>query len=198
MTFSPSAISRLKQAIDLKAEAEARGIALRKSGNSYVGLCPFHKEDTPSLRIHREYFHCFGCQASGDAITFVLRMDSISFTEAVRKLADQYNIPLDGQQPSRRERNYMADLAPRVDLFMARRRAMLEDALADAVAEQDDDFAETVGSLLRRLDDLHPGARASLYLEASSQADREEYAEHDQSLDWFRENIESVVAAVTQ
>lgn len=61
---------------------------LRTIGNRLMGLCPFHEEKTPSFCIYPEGrgFHCFGCQASGDAITFVMKTKGYSFPEAVRSL----------------------------------------------------------------------------------------------------------------
>lgn len=60
---------------------------LRQSGSRLVGLCPFHKERTPSFFIFPDnHFHCYGCQAHGDAIDFVIKTKGINFTEAVRYL----------------------------------------------------------------------------------------------------------------
>ncbi len=71
-------------------------VALKKRGRSYVGLCPFHTEKTPSFHVHpdRGYFHCFGCKASGNAIDFVMKRDRIEFMEAMRQLAERHNIEL--------------------------------------------------------------------------------------------------------
>jgi DNA primase len=72
-------------------------ITLKKSGGqTYVGLCPFHKEKSPSFSVHaaRQFFHCFGCNESGDVFTFVQKMDNIAFPEAVKLLAQKCGIPL--------------------------------------------------------------------------------------------------------
>jgi DNA primase len=69
---------------------------LRKSGRRHVGLCPFHSEKTPSFTIDEEkqLFHCFGCGAGGDIFTLVMEKENLSFAEALRYLAQKYNIPL--------------------------------------------------------------------------------------------------------
>ena len=72
-------------------------IRLRKSGSvNYSGLCPFHKEKTGSFSVHavRQFYHCFGCQASGDVFSFVSKIENVSFPEAVRIVAQKSGIPL--------------------------------------------------------------------------------------------------------
>ncbi len=72
-------------------------IRLRKAGAAnYSGLCPFHKEKSPSFSVHavRQFYHCFGCGASGDVFTFVTKMENVSFPEAVRIVAQKCGIPL--------------------------------------------------------------------------------------------------------
>ncbi len=72
-------------------------ITLRKSGaQNFQGLCPFHSEKTPSFSVHatRQFFHCFGCGASGDVFNFVQKIENITFPEAVRLVAEKLKIPL--------------------------------------------------------------------------------------------------------
>ncbi|MBC7783282.1 MAG: DNA primase [Burkholderiales bacterium] len=78
-------------------------VALKKRGSSFIGLCPFHSEKTPSFHVHpdRGYFHCFGCKASGNAIDFVMKRDRLEFFEAMQVLAQQYNIELPKSGTSR-------------------------------------------------------------------------------------------------
>ncbi len=63
-------------------------VLLRRSGKEYRGLCPFHSEKTPSFYVNEEKgrYHCFGCQASGDVIDFVMRTEGLSFPETTRAL----------------------------------------------------------------------------------------------------------------
>ncbi|MHB8798911.1 MAG: DNA primase [Thermoanaerobaculia bacterium] len=69
---------------------------LKKAGNSWKGLCPFHGEKTPSFHVHpdRGFYYCFGCGAKGDAITFVRETEKLEFAEAVAYLARRAGIPL--------------------------------------------------------------------------------------------------------
>jgi DNA primase len=72
-------------------------IRLRKSGSqNYQGLCPFHKEKSPSFSVHavRQYFYCFGCHETGDVFKFVGKMENVAFPEAVRIVAQKCGIPL--------------------------------------------------------------------------------------------------------
>ena len=72
-------------------------VALRNAGGgSQKGLCPFHDEKSPSFHVTpaRQFFHCFGCQEGGDVITFLMKIDGLSFVEAVERLADKYGVQL--------------------------------------------------------------------------------------------------------
>jgi DNA primase len=72
-------------------------VRLRKAGaQNFSGLCPFHKEKTPSFSVHagRQFFHCFGCGQSGDVFSFVQKVENLSFPEAVRAVAQKCGIPL--------------------------------------------------------------------------------------------------------
>ncbi|HEY8997003.1 MAG TPA: DNA primase, partial [Edaphobacter sp.] len=72
-------------------------VKLRKTGaQNYTGLCPFHKEKTGSFSVNAThgYFYCFGCHEKGDVFTFVMKMENLSFPEAVRAVAQKAGIPL--------------------------------------------------------------------------------------------------------
>jgi DNA primase len=72
-------------------------VKLKKAGaQNFAGLCPFHQEKTPSFSVHatRQFFHCFGCGASGDVFSFVQKIENITFPEAVRAVAQKVGIPL--------------------------------------------------------------------------------------------------------
>jgi DNA primase len=86
----------VKQQTDIVKVIEGY-IRLRKSGaQNYSGLCPFHKEKSPSFSVHavRQFYHCFGCQASGDVFSFVQKIENVGFPEAVRIVAQKAGIPL--------------------------------------------------------------------------------------------------------
>jgi DNA primase len=72
-------------------------VTLRNAGGgSQKGLCPFHDEKSPSFHVTpaRQFFHCFGCQEGGDVISFLMKIDGLSFVEAVERLADKYGVQL--------------------------------------------------------------------------------------------------------
>ncbi len=78
-------------------------VALKKSGNSLKGLCPFHNEKTPSFYVHpnRGFYHCFGCKASGDVFSFLMHVDGKTFPEVARDLAEQTGVQLPVYDPQR-------------------------------------------------------------------------------------------------
>jgi len=72
-------------------------VRLKKAGaQNFTGLCPFHKEKTPSFSVHagRQFFNCFGCHEHGDVFTFVQKIENVGFSEAVRSVAQKCGIPL--------------------------------------------------------------------------------------------------------
>lgn len=71
-------------------------VTLKRTGRDYICLCPFHNEKTASCHVHtdKQYFHCFGCGAGGDVITFVMKYQNLDYWEAVKWLAERGNIPL--------------------------------------------------------------------------------------------------------
>jgi DNA primase len=71
-------------------------VKLRKAGANYMGLCPFHQEKTPSFAVHpaKQIFHCFGCGVGGDVFKFVMMIDSLSFPEALRRVAEKVGITI--------------------------------------------------------------------------------------------------------
>lgn len=71
-------------------------VTLKRSGSSYVGLCPFHNEKTPSFNVNAEgqYFHCFGCGVGGDVIGFMMKYSNYSYMDALKFLADRINYVL--------------------------------------------------------------------------------------------------------
>jgi DNA primase len=81
-------IEAVKQGVDLVGLIKSRGVELTKKGRNFVGLCPFHEEDTPSFTVNpaKKLWQCFGCGTGGDAIRFVELFDKVSFPEAVEKL----------------------------------------------------------------------------------------------------------------
>src|ERR1041385_5046451 len=97
--------STVKQQADI-VRIVGEYVKLKRSGaQNYSGLCPFHSEKTGSFSVHatRQFYHCFGCGASGDVFSFVQKIENVTFPEAVRSIATKLNIPLPKQQFSPQE-----------------------------------------------------------------------------------------------
>ncbi len=95
MALADDDIAQVRAATDIVALISEH-VALKKSGRRWSGLCPFHAEKTPSFSVNAEEgrYYCFGCRASGDAITFVREVQHLDFVDAVRQLADRAGVEL--------------------------------------------------------------------------------------------------------
>jgi DNA primase len=93
--FSPTLLDEIRSGVDI-VELVGRFVNLRKAGQNWKGLCPFHSEKTPSFMVNprKGIFHCFGCGAGGDGFGFLMKVDRLSFPEAVRALARQAGVAL--------------------------------------------------------------------------------------------------------
>lgn len=91
--ISPQVVDQVRQATEIVGLI-GEYLPLKRVGDRYRALCPFHSERTPSFYISpkRQIYHCFGCGATGNAITFLMRYESLSFPEAVRRLAERAGI----------------------------------------------------------------------------------------------------------
>jgi DNA primase len=94
-SYSQVILDDVRAAVDV-VELIGRFVNLKKAGQNYKGLCPFHGEKTPSFMVNprKGIFHCFGCGVGGDAFGFLMRQDRLSFPEAVRVLARQAGVAL--------------------------------------------------------------------------------------------------------
>src|SRR6267154_6064770 len=90
---------RVRDATDI-VQLIGERVQLRRAGRSFMGLCPFHTEKTPSFTVtpDRQIWHCFGCSKGGDAFAFVMELDKLTFPEALRLLADRAGIELPKQE----------------------------------------------------------------------------------------------------
>jgi DNA primase len=95
MAEAGSFADRVKQQADI-VRVVGEYVRLKKSGQNYTGLCPFHGEKTPSFAVHpvKQIFHCFGCGKGGDVFTFVMEMEKCPFPEAVRTVAEKCGIAI--------------------------------------------------------------------------------------------------------
>jgi DNA primase len=106
MAFPPQFLDELRQRVGLSGLI-ARRVRLQRRGREHVGLCPFHAEKTPSFTVNddKDFFHCFGCGAHGDAIGFVMRSEGLTFPEAVERLAQEAGLPVPATSPEERARS---------------------------------------------------------------------------------------------
>ncbi len=95
MYYPDELVEEIRERTDI-VDLISQYVNLKKQGGSYVGLCPFHNEKTPSFSVNREkqIYHCFGCGAGGNAYTFIMEYDSVSFREAISALAERAGIVL--------------------------------------------------------------------------------------------------------
>ena len=121
----PAFIQDLLSRVDI-VEIVGRHVQLKKSGLNFSGLCPFHAEKSPSFTVTptKQFYHCFGCGAHGDAIGFLSEHSGMPFVEAVKDLAQQVGmtVPDDDSSPAERERA----------AAQKQRQATLTDVLAKA------------------------------------------------------------------
>jgi len=112
----------VREAADI-VEVISDYVKLKRSGSGYVGLCPFHDENTPSFHVtpRLNIYKCFGCGESGDVFNFVMDMEGVGFTESIRSLADRYHISL----PEQDEEEYDEEHHLREGMYHALRYAGL-------------------------------------------------------------------------
>jgi DNA primase len=100
----PDTIEQVKQRADI-VDVVSERVVLRKRGKDYVGLCPFHEEKSPSFTVspHKQMYYCFGCNAGGNAINFLMAVAKQSFSEVVLDLARRYQVPVQTLEPEQRQ-----------------------------------------------------------------------------------------------
>lgn len=115
-------VLEIKHAADI-VEVVSESVLLKKTGKSYVGLCPFHSEKTPSFTVspQKQIFYCFGCAAGGNVFSFIMKRDGISFPEAARILSKQYGINVPVQTMSKDQKRVRSE---RENLLAVNRQAM--------------------------------------------------------------------------
>jgi len=121
MTFTSEFLDEIRARVSL-SETIGRRLRLIRRGREFSALCPFHNEKSPSFTINDDkgFFHCFGCGAHGDVIGFAMRIDNLTFPEAVERLAGAAGLALPTRSPE--------------DAARAKERASLHDVVAAAGA----------------------------------------------------------------
>ncbi|MCB0991126.1 MAG: DNA primase [Acidimicrobiales bacterium] len=134
MAINPDDIEKVREGADIVGVI-SQFVALKKAGHTWKGLCPFHNEKTPSFSVNpdRGFYYCFGCQASGDVITFVREMEGLDFPGAMEWLAAKQNISLRYEETSadsarRSRRKHLTDIVDRAVEFYHQRLLASPDA----------------------------------------------------------------------
>jgi DNA primase len=139
--FDQGAVREIHARIDI-ASFIGSYVSLRKRGNDLVGLCPFHTEKTPSFHVHPDkgFFKCFGCGAGGDVITFLSKLENLSFPDAVRVLAKRAGVELEPESPQtvrvRNEREAIYEANRIATAFFERMLRAPEGAAARAYSDR--------------------------------------------------------------
>jgi DNA primase len=100
----PDTIEEVKAKVDI-VDVVGEHVVLKKRGKDYLGSCPFHQEKSPSFSVSptKQMYYCFGCQAGGNAINFMMELGKQSFTEVVLDLARRYQVPVQTLEPEQRQ-----------------------------------------------------------------------------------------------
>jgi DNA primase len=170
MAEAGSMAERVKQQADI-VRVVGEYVQLKKAGQNFRGLCPFHSEKTPSFNVHptRQIYHCFGCGKGGDVFNFVMEMERCEFPEALRLVAEKCGISLPrpkGHSPEHRkekqQRTALLEMHREAQTFFVKQlegtlegkaaRAYLEDRGLDkdAIAKFGIGYAPSGGDLLLR------------------------------------------------
>ena len=97
-------IDEIRERTDI-VEVVSSYLSLKRSGVNHQGLCPFHQEKSPSFNVNsaRQIFHCFGCGVGGNVFSFLMRMEGLSFPDAVRRLGEKVGVEVEEEAVSPEE-----------------------------------------------------------------------------------------------
>ncbi|HXY26104.1 MAG TPA: DNA primase [Candidatus Acidoferrum sp.] len=170
MAEAGSIAERVKQQADI-VRVVGEYVQLRKAGQSFRGLCPFHSEKTPSFNVHpiRQIYHCFGCGKGGDVYNFVMEMEKCEFPEAMKIVAEKCGISIPrpkerspGERKENQQRTVLVEMHREAQTFFVKQlegtlegkaaRAYLEDRGLDkdAIARFGIGYAPSGGDVLLR------------------------------------------------
>ncbi len=137
--FSETTIAQVQSASDI-VEVIGAVVPLKRAGVNFVGLCPFHKEKSPSFNVspQKQAFYCFGCHKGGTVFTFLQQYENLTFPEAVRRLAERAHIPLETEdRPGAREERSLREklLEIHEQLTVRWHHALLNESAGNAARE---------------------------------------------------------------
>lgn len=103
-------VEQIRNSVDI-VDVISEYVQLKKQGRNYFGLCPFHGESTPSFSVspEKQIYHCFGCGAGGNAISFLMNIEGVSFFDAVKKLSTNTNVSVNEYEVSEVEENVSSE-----------------------------------------------------------------------------------------
>jgi len=139
-------IAQIKDRLDI-VDVVSQQVALKKTGNHYWGLCPFHNEKTPSFSVNPQLgiYKCFGCGAGGDALSFILKTKNMEFMDLIKELAEEFGI----EMPKSFQRSAESSKDVKEQMLNAMSRAT--EFYSDQLLKSSDKLAEDVlGYLSRR------------------------------------------------
>ena len=112
--YSDELLDEIKSKNDI-VDIVSQYVVLKRAGRNYMGLCPFHKEKSPSFSVSpdKQIFHCFGCGVGGNVIHFVSKIENLNFKDTLEMLANRANIPLPTLSNSPQEENCPQTVAGR-------------------------------------------------------------------------------------
>ncbi|MDF2867691.1 MAG: hypothetical protein K0S11_1161 [Gammaproteobacteria bacterium] len=132
MAIPQSFIDELLNRTDIVEVVDQR-IPLRKRGSNHTACCPFHNEKTPSFSVSqsKQIYHCFGCGAGGNAISFLMNYDKLGFTEAIEQLANAIGLPLPEENKSQSKNlnsHHLHDLLAQIAIYYQKQLRQHPDA----------------------------------------------------------------------
>lgn len=135
-------IDSLLSRIDIVELIDSR-VPLKKRGNNYLACCPFHGEKTPSFNVspNGQFYHCFGCGVSGDALEFLIQFEHLDFVDAVEELADRLGLEVPrikgkSQSDDKQKKASLYDLMEKVSHYYAQQLTTQQDAPVNAYIQK--------------------------------------------------------------
>lgn len=149
-------IQEVKNSLDL-VDIASEYVELEKSGKNYRALCPFHQEDTPSFTINpsEQFFYCFGCGEGGDVISFIMKIDNLSFQEALRSLSERAGLDMPAASEKDKARRRLRETIFKANKLAARFYNYL--LLEEEVAEPARNYLQNRGYSREMMNEFHLG-----------------------------------------
>ena len=177
-------VDQVKAATDLPGLVQEYGVKLQRVSGGFLALCPFHGEKTASFRVHTQgdragSYKCFGCGAAGNPITFVSKIESVPFPEALKRLAERAGISLRGGRVNRVQAVASKQDAAFSTWWWKQRwdmvRELLDEAMLASELQPDDEWADCLGRMLRAIETMKPADRAQQFSFNVTGKDRSEW-----------------------